>query len=64
MQTPTADAHDAHGEAKGPVDGANPEWYPRVLRTLARDYPEISDKVWTTAVTENAVEKRAEEKQR
>lgn len=33
---------------------ADPSWYPRVLKTLARDYPEISDKVWSTAVEENA----------
>lgn len=35
---------------------ADPSWYPRVLRTLARDYPEISEKVWRTAVSENATE--------
>ena len=43
---------------------AHPAWYPEVLRTLARDYPEISDKVWSTTITENAqknVARKAEE---
>lgn len=39
------------------IAAADPTWYPQVLRTLARDYPEISDKVWTKAVVENAVER-------
>ncbi|MFJ8719763.1 hypothetical protein ACIRD9_42630 [Streptomyces violaceus] len=36
------------------IDTADPSWYPKVLRTLARDYPEISDEVWGTTITENA----------
>lgn len=45
--------------AADPVDyfaTADPSWYPRVLRTLFRDYPRISDEVWSTAITENAIE--------
>ncbi|AWN24853.1 hypothetical protein [Streptomyces sp. NEAU-S7GS2] len=52
---------DSHSRSKF-IDTADPSWYSRVLRTLARDYPEISDKVWATAISENAVE-RIEEKQ-
>jgi hypothetical protein len=55
MQTPGT---DAQSDAKSiDLDTADPSWYPRVLRTLARDYPEISDKVWTTAIVENAAER-------
>lgn len=43
-------------------EDADPSWYPRVLRTLARDYPEISEEVWKTAITENAQERIAEQK--
>lgn len=43
-------------EGKFHYEGAHPSWYPRVLRTLERDYPKISDEVWKTAVTENARE--------
>ena len=39
------------------IDSADPSWYPMVLRTLARDYPEISKKVWETTITENAIER-------
>ncbi len=46
-------------EVKFTPDGADSSWYPRVLRVLARDYPEISDKVWETAIDENAVEQVA-----
>jgi len=42
--------------AKFTADDANPSWYPRVLRTLARDYPEINDEVWSRAIGENAAE--------
>jgi hypothetical protein len=38
------------------LNEADPSWFPRVLRTLARDYPEINDKVWSTAIEENAAE--------
>lgn len=38
---------------------ANPSWWPRVLDVLARDYPEINDKVWSTAIGENAAEQAA-----
>lgn len=38
------------------IDTADPSWYKRVLRTLDRDFPEISDKVWDDAIGENAVE--------
>lgn len=41
------------------ADGADPSWFPRVLRVLARDYPEINDKVWSTAIGENADEQVA-----
>jgi hypothetical protein len=44
------------GTGKFTLDGADPSWFPRVLRTLARDYPGISDKVWSTAIEENAAE--------
>jgi hypothetical protein len=45
--------------AKFTADEANPSWYPRVLRTLARDYPEINDEVWSRAIGENAAEQVA-----
>lgn len=35
---------------------ADPSWFPRVLRVLARDYPGISTEAWATAIEENAVE--------
>jgi hypothetical protein len=44
-------------------DEANPSWFPHVLRTLARDYPEINDKVWSTAIGENAAEQTAKRAQ-
>ena len=44
------------GESKFTIDTADPSWFPRVLRTLARDYPEINDKVWSTAIGENAAD--------
>ncbi|WP_406083368.1 hypothetical protein [Streptomyces virginiae] len=31
-----------------------------MLGTLARDYPEINNKVWETAITENAIERNRE----
>ena len=45
------------------VETADPSWYPRVLGTLARDYPEISDKVWSVAISENAAELSAKREQ-
>jgi hypothetical protein len=33
---------------------ANPSWWPRVLAALERDYPAINDRVWSTAISENA----------
>lgn len=38
------------------LERTDPSWYLRALRVLARDYPEISDKVWATAVMEQAAE--------
>ena len=38
---------------------ADPSWLPRVLDVLARDYPEINDKVWSAAIGENAAEQVA-----
>lgn len=35
---------------------AHPSWYRKVLATLARDYPEVSEAVWHTTVVENAAE--------
>jgi hypothetical protein len=46
-------------EAKFTIDTADPSWFPRILRTLARDYPEINDAVWSTAISENAAELHA-----
>lgn len=37
-----------------PFSNADPSWYPMVLRTLARDYPKISEDVWGTTISENA----------
>lgn len=37
------------------IDTADPSWYKQVLEVLDRDYPKISDKVWGTAISENAV---------
>lgn len=48
--------------AKFTLDTADPSWFPRVLRVLARDYPEINDKVWSTAIGENADEQVAQRK--
>jgi hypothetical protein len=36
------------------LTGADPSWFPRVLAVLQRDYPEIADKIWSTAIGENA----------
>jgi len=36
------------------VEGADPSWFPRVLWVLQRDYPEVADTVWSTAIGENA----------
>lgn len=46
-------------KAKFIASEANPSWLPRVLDVLARDYPEINDEVWSTAIGENAVEQVA-----
>lgn len=37
------------------LETADPSWYPIVLKTLARLYPEINEEVWGTAVTDNAI---------
>jgi hypothetical protein len=53
MQNPvTNHSHSVPGF----IDTADPAWYPRVLRALERDYPEINEKVWSTAISENAGE--------
>lgn len=43
------------------VERAHPSWYPHVVRTLARDYPEISEEVWSTAVTDKCEEQVAKD---
>ena len=45
------------------LERTDPSWHLRALRVLARDYPEISDEVWKTAVMENARERVAERQQ-
>ena len=47
--------------ARFAADDAEPSWFPRVLRVLARDYPEINDEVWSTAIGENADEQVAKQ---
>lgn len=44
------------------IETADPSWYKRVLQTLARDYPKISEDVWATTISENAAKlaKRAQ----
>lgn len=42
-------------DEKAPFSDADPSWYPMVLETLARDYPKISEEVWSTTITENAI---------
>ncbi len=34
------------------AQAADPSWYPLVLAVLARDYPEVNDRVWSTAISE------------
>jgi len=38
------------------MDVADPSWYPKVLRVLARHYAEVSDAVWGKAIDDNAAE--------
>lgn len=38
------------------IQDADPSWYPKVLETLERDYPEISKEIWAKTITENAIE--------
>lgn len=40
--------------ARFTLERADPSWFPKVLNVLARDYPEINDTVWSTAIGENA----------
>lgn len=41
------------------VTGADPSWFPRVLRVLQRDWPEIASEAWSRAIAENAAETRS-----
>lgn len=52
------DEYKATGQGR-PFGDAHPSWYPKVLETLARDYPEISEEVWATAISENATKNNA-----
>lgn len=36
------------------LTGADPSWFPRVLAVLQRDFPDIADGAWSTAIGENA----------
>ena len=36
------------------LTGADPSWYPLVLAVLQRDFPDIADGAWSTAIGENA----------
>jgi hypothetical protein len=40
------------------VTGADPSWFPRVLQVLQRDFPNISDRVWSVAIREADSKKR------
>jgi hypothetical protein len=49
-----------------PFSDADPSWYRKVLDTLARDHPKISEEVWGKTISENAerLQARKEEEAR
>lgn len=54
-QARCTDTCGACRDARDHLATADPSWYRAVLVVLARDYPDVCDAVWSTAVLENAL---------